>query len=706
MGIIPQVKMSLHVDFLEEIYVLWWWVIDAIGASQEIFDNFIRRHAERLDQNIDALSPLTFDPQWQKHIQDVIRQHKERQEKQKNLWQGTRKLSTWIQKKVHQIELKPIEEKKVTYDYSPEIQKTGIYKKYKRKAIDLVKKWEKEDGRKFWIFSVQENIWKSYERDEEIFHESTPSWEYEFCFAFEDLENIGFPSIDPVKKVKYTIENEKKVSNHPIPLPVKSLEKWVIKKVDMVIKKEIPTQTVLLNQQEEDALMVLSLVEDGNYSMRLSGEKIIFQIWETSIAYNFQKDHIDAQNPHIEPLCGDILREGAHSFMKELETSKREHEKRRREKYIIKQLDQIQGIETWMGEYFDTLSQEDISFWEYVGTHDDIFLPFRSVTWGFLWARILHQTGILHQYRFALQKIFHQNHITLWWYRPMTPDKSSSLELTISLQRRNGSKVLIQSVPKAPYYAFTFPDGMDYRIQEWWSRILKNILILVWEVSRRSMFPKNTKEYRSLPNKEKMEAYIAWSFQKEYSWEKLPGKEREIRLEAYKRLLQEKGKIITDTGEIKTRQWLWDISEDTKIIVHDMSIKPGFTEEGSKMAYEMIRDGESRLKRYLIKRIFATLNQGTLDGKRVFSNGMWYFFQAFWKELPENIRKELIEISQTWEGSTDRAMEIQYGQKTLIDALLDYWESHNVLLSISSPSSISWKDILDNISFLKLSQTD
>lgn len=53
-----------------------------------------------------------------------------------------------------------------------------------------------------------------------------------------------------------------------------------------------------------------------------------------------------------------------------------------------------------------------------------------------------------------------------------------------------------------------------------------------------------------------------------------------------------------------------------------MSVKPGFTEEGSKKAYQIIRSEDSRLKRYLFKRIFSTLNNGTLDGKRIFSNGM------------------------------------------------------------------------------------
>ena len=85
-------------------------------------------------------------------------------------------MANLVQEKVYQIgEIYPIEKKKVIYDSIPEIHKNGIYKKYKRKAIDIVKKWEQQDERKLWIFSVQKNTWQSYEKDEEIPHESTPS---------------------------------------------------------------------------------------------------------------------------------------------------------------------------------------------------------------------------------------------------------------------------------------------------------------------------------------------------------------------------------------------------------------------------------------------------------------------------------------------------------------------------------------------------
>ena len=56
-----------------------------IAPSPEILDHFIRRHADKLEENIDALSPIQFDPKWHKHIENIIKRQKEQREREKNI---------------------------------------------------------------------------------------------------------------------------------------------------------------------------------------------------------------------------------------------------------------------------------------------------------------------------------------------------------------------------------------------------------------------------------------------------------------------------------------------------------------------------------------------------------------------------------------------------------------------------------------------
>lgn len=703
--------MNMQVDFYSEIQTIWWWVIPAIEPSREIIIALIHRYADILEKDIQALSPvIVFQEHEYPYVRRIISSYKKQKEKKKggkNQESSTQVLQ-WIQKKVQTIQLDPrnevIKEKRISYQYVPEIKKDGIYKKYNRKAIDLVKKWEKKDERRLWIFSVQENTWISYTRNDDVPYESTPSWEYQFCFSWEDPLRSGTPEKD-TEKILFFIEAEKKSS---IPKKTPSIPPvwiWVVQKVENLLNPDTDKKnfSTSITSEEDEALDIYTLLESGQYSLKQENDRIIFSFWNIFLTYNQKEKNILSENQFIREICLDIVQKIVSDFLNKKEEWIRKKKDKVKEKYIQKQLSQIQIVDVWISEMFESILMEDgTSFWEYAITNEDIFKTLRTSGWSFSGHRILDQKGNLHQYRVVLQKILYQDGTRIIFER--IRNENSSFDLRISFERKNGSRMTISSIDTSPYYEFAFPEGIDYRIQESLSQVLRNILILIWEISRRSFLVKNTKEYRSLPDKEKMEAYLSGTYVQDRSWKKLPEKEREIRREAYARFLSWKGKIINpETGDIETRKGLDDIQPDTKIVIQDMSVKPGFTEEGSKKAYQIIRSEDSRLKRYLIKRIFSTLNNGTINGKRIFSNGMWYFFQAFWKELPENIRKELIEISQTWEGSTDRALEIQYGQKTLIDALIDYWEDHQVFLSINKPSYIYGRDVLDNIPILKLS---
>ena len=85
--------------------------------------------------------------------------------------------------------------------------------------------------------------------------------------------------IDPLKKAKYVIENEKKIQIPSYPIPVNTVQKSVVRKVDTVVPEKHETiKDTRVIEQEEEAFSVFSLLEEGNYSLKKVHEKIIFHI--------------------------------------------------------------------------------------------------------------------------------------------------------------------------------------------------------------------------------------------------------------------------------------------------------------------------------------------------------------------------------------------------------------------------------------------
>ncbi len=110
-------------------------------------------------------------------------------------------------------------------------------------------------------------------------------------------------------------------------------------------RKDLPEKKTELNDDENEALEIFSLLEEGEFSIKNENEKFIFTFSKVNFSYFPKEGIVDSKNPFILDLCGDIFQKKVEEYLLEREQLKKENKEKEKEKYIEKQLDEIHTID-------------------------------------------------------------------------------------------------------------------------------------------------------------------------------------------------------------------------------------------------------------------------------------------------------------------------------------------------------------------------
>ncbi len=584
------------------------------------------------------------------------------------------------------------------------IENTVIRTRQTTSAKSLVHEWKYPDHIILWIREVgnTESPWWEYSKEDTIsFGEFMPG-EYEICFLYKE----------------YPLSEGKRLSLGRLPTFRVRIE--VVRTVEIVPRQITPPEKRgeenrewnIQTSSDESLVLNLALLLEG-YSWEKEGwisvkrstdyEAIYtFSLLLDGYSFEFQVDHgswdFMGQYAHI-------LRENSELIRSDIERIIRLYDKSIETERI---LERLRPTISYVQRVSDPLVDEISS--DAMVKFSDVLEKLSPKERWYYGAMMLQPWW--KNNRELLQKNLHTHGVSILFEYPSEPGKiptKNHIKISLSLEGESPFSGHIISTNIHPYHEVYLDEVYLPHIWDSIVGILQNLLLICgsigyifaqsWSKWQKQKITKNQK----LPVSTDMIGEILshpGRFAIERLWLRYSHIE-EIRL----RFEKNEWKICRSSWYdqvngypkhiIRTKQWkeLLRNNEETLpslIVVRDERIAslPEWR-KGNPYIYDLIHQN-TRLQKYLITRIIATIQQTSYEKKSPFTGTMEAHFTLFWSSISPEKQWEFRKIAKT-SKSTALTFDIKDG-KNIISALLVSWQRAGVQMVYNRPQTMSIED--------------
>jgi hypothetical protein len=588
------------------------------------------------------------------------------------------------------------------------IENTTIRNRQKTRASTLIKEWSHPE---YVLLAIRQKDtpnarWQKYHPDDDIDFWVFIPGEYELCFFIDDEEIASEVPVFSGRLSSFRIKLEiirtidARVSEILTPkqaLPPLSPQNTYGIEADTSSEESWILELIELLETQREKISLVKDRDKNTYTFTLEINWVISR-FQGDRSFRISGDHARTIESH-----GYMIREALFGLM---DASDKKDDLLESQRIIAK----LRPTISYVQRILDPLLAE-VSSDEMLGLSD-------LLKWFSLQGRWYYGSAVLQPWWEKSRELLKEElrsrgiHIQLW--HPIgskNEPQRNHLRISLSLKWETRIAWSIASKSDFPYYELALDTGWTPDIRETLVGILQNLLLIFGSIHHiKWRIASNPPLKKWVPNKkvwtlDSIEQIIMSPAR--FNIERL-GLDRSALDEISARFEKEEWKICLASGydqvhgyprhTIRTRQWKEvlrenDEKETTLLVVRDERLAsiPEWR-KGNSAIYDFIQHN-TRIQKYLIMRILATLKKNTYDGKAPFSGTMQDHFLLFWNRVPHDAKTAFLALAQ--KSKTEALAYELYPNTTMLAGLLEVWRKADVQILYSKPLTMSVSDYLE-----------